>query len=139
VFNRNADYWNAEAFPFARVTITPISDGVARLNALKSGQIDAGMSEARAVADAEANGLTVNRIDVDWFGLIIADREGKITPALADVRVRKALNMAFDAKSILEFVELGYGRLSDQIFPATSQAYVEELDEVYSYDPEAAK
>jgi peptide/nickel transport system substrate-binding protein len=131
VFNRNADYWNAEAFPFERVTITPISDGVARLNALKSGQIDAGMSEARAVADAEANGLTVN--------LIIADREGKITPALADVRVRKALNMAFDAKSILEFVELGYGRLSDQIFPATSQAYVEELDEVYSYDPEAAK
>lgn len=139
VYNRNADYWNAEAFPFERVTITPISDGVARLNALKSGQIDAGMSDARAVADAQANGLTVNRIDVDWFGLIIADREGKITPALADLRVRKALNMAFDAKSILEYVELGYGRLSDQIFPATSQAYVEELDEVYPFDPEAAK
>lgn len=139
VFVRNADYWNAEAFPFERVTITPINDAVARLNALKSGQIDAGMSEARAVADAEANGLTVNRIDVDWFGLIIADREGKITPALADPRVRKAINMAFDSKSILEFVELGFGRLSDQIFPATSQAYVPELDEVYPFDPEQAR
>lgn len=139
VFVRNPDYWNAAAFPFERVTITPINDAVARLNALKSGQIDGGMSDARAVADAEANGLTVNRIDVDWFGLIMADREGKITPALADPRVRQAINMAFDAKSILEFVELGYGRLSDQIYPATSQAYVPELDEVYPFDPAAAK
>lgn len=139
VFVRNPDYWNAAAFPFERVTITPINDAVARLNALKSGQIDGGMSDARAVADAEANGLTVNRIDVDWFGLIMADREGKITPALADPRVRQAINMAFDAKSILEFVELGYGRLSDQIYPATSQAYMPELDEVYPFDPAAAK
>ncbi|WP_297108739.1 ABC transporter substrate-binding protein [uncultured Devosia sp.] len=139
VYNRNPDYWNAEAFDFDRVTITPINDQVARLNALKSGQIDAGLSEARAVADAEANGLVVNRIDVDWFGLIMADREGKIVPALADPKVRQALNMTFDGKSILEFVELGYGRLTDQIFPTSSEAYVAELDDVYPYDPEAAK
>lgn len=139
VYNRNPDYWNAEAFDFDRVTITPINDQVARLNALKSGQIDSGLSEARAVADAEANGLVVNRIDVDWFGLIMADREGKIVPALADPKVRQALNMTFDGKSILEFVELGYGRLTDQIFPTSSEAYVAELDDVYPYDPEAAK
>ncbi|KRA95567.1 peptide ABC transporter substrate-binding protein [Devosia sp. Root685] len=139
VYNRNPGYWNAADFPFERVTITPINDNVARLNALKSGQIDAGISEARAVADAEANGLVLNRVDVDWFGLIIADREGKIAPALADLRVRKALNMAFDGASILKFVDLGYGRLSDQIFPSTSQAYVPELDEVYPFDPAAAK
>lgn len=139
VYNRNPDYWNAAAFPFERVTITPINDQVARLNALKSGQIDAGISEARAVADAEANGLVVNRIDVDWFGFIIADREGKIVPALADARVRRALNMAFDGESILKFVELGYGRLTDQIFPTTSEAYVPELDAVYPFDPAGAK
>lgn len=139
VYVRNPNYWNAADFPFERVTITPINDNVARLNALKSGQIDAGISEARAVADAEANGLVLNRVDVDWFGLIIADREGKIAPALADLRVRKALNMAFDGASILKFVDLGYGRLTDQIFPSTSQAYVPELDEVYPFDPAAAK
>ncbi|UYO01419.1 MAG: peptide ABC transporter substrate-binding protein [Devosia sp.] len=139
VYVRNPDYWNAEAFDFERITITPINDQVARLNALKSGQIDAGMSEARAVADAEANGLVVNRVDVDWFGLTIADREGKITPALADPRVRQALNMAFDGKSILEFVELGFGKLSDQIFPETSEGYVAELNDRYPFDPEGAK
>lgn len=139
VYNRNPDYWNAAAFPFDRVTITPINDQVARLNALKSGQVDAGASEARAVADAEGNGLVVNRIDVDWFGLIMADREGKIAPPLANPKVRQALNMAFDGKSILQYVELGYGKLTDQIFPETSQAYVPELQDVYAYDPEAAK
>lgn len=139
VYTRNPDYWNAEDFDFDRVTITPINDQVARLNALKSGQVDAGASEARAVADAEANGLVVNRIDVDWFGFIMADREGKIVPALADPKVRQALNMAFDGASILEFVELGYGRLSDQIFPSSSEAYIAELDDVYPYDPEGAK
>lgn len=139
VYNRNPDYWNPDAYPFERITITPINDQVARLNALKSGQVDAGLGEARAVADAEANGLVVHKSDVNWLGFIIADREGKIVPALADLRVRKAINMAFDAPSILKFVELGYGRLSDQIFPTVSEAYLPELDEVYSFDPEAAK
>ncbi|MBP1844258.1 peptide/nickel transport system substrate-binding protein [Rhizobium petrolearium] len=139
VYNRNPNYWNKGAFPFERVTITPINDQVARLNALKSGQVDAGLGEARTVADAEANGLVVQRNDVNWLGFIIADREGKITPALADVRVRKALNMAFDKASILKFVELGFGRLSDQIFPTGSSAYVPELDKVYPFDPKAAR
>lgn len=139
VYVRNADYWNSQAFPYDRVTITPINDQVARLNALKSGQVDAGLGEARTVADAEANGLVVHKSDVNWLGFIIADREGKIAPALADVRVRRAINMAFDTASILKFVELGHGRLSDQIFPTVSEAYLPELDEAYAYDPEAAK
>lgn len=139
VYNRNPDYWDAASFPFERVTITPINDQVARLNAIKSGQVDGGLGEARAVADAEANGLTINKSDVNWLGITIADRDGKLVPALADVRVRKAINMAFDKPSILKFVELGFGRLSDQIFPTGSEAYVPELDAVYPYDPEAAK
>lgn len=139
VYNRNPDHWEIEQYPFERITISPINDNVARINALKSGQIDGALSEARAVADAQANGLTINSSDVNWMGLTIADRDGKLTPALGDVRVRQAINMAFDKASILEFLELGYGRLSDQIFPTGSEAYVEELDSVYPYDPEAAR
>lgn len=139
VYTRNADYWDAAAFPFERITITPMNDQVARLNAIKSGQVDAGLGEARTVADAEANGLKVHKSDVNWLGVTIADRNGKLVPALADVRVRQAINMAFDTESILKFVELGFGRLSDQIFPTGSEAYIPELDEVYAYDPEGAK
>lgn len=139
VYNRNPDYWNQEAFDFERVTITPINDLVARLNALKSGQIDAGLGDATSAGDAQANGLSVYTKDVDWMGITLADRAGRLSEPLADVRVRQAISMAFDAESILEFFDLGYGRLSDQIFPETSSAYLPELDEVYPYDPEQAR
>ncbi|AEQ51264.1 ABC transporter substrate-binding protein [Pelagibacterium halotolerans] len=139
VYNRNPDYWNADQYPFERVTITPINDLVARLNAIKSGQVDAGAGEASTVADAQANNLDTHANPVNWMGLTIADRGGEIVPALADVRVRQAINMAFDSAAILEFLQLGYGRLTDQIFPDTAASYRQELDAVYDYDPEGAR
>ncbi len=139
VYRRNTDYWNAEAFPFDTLTIAPMSDTVARINAITAGQVDGTIANTRAVAQAEANDLQVNTSDVNWAGIILADRAGTIVPALGDVRVRQALNMAFDEAAILEFVDLGYGRLSDQIFPAFSEAYLPELDDYYPYDPERAK
>ncbi len=139
VFTRNADYWNPEAFAFDTITIAPMSDTVARINAIMAGQVDGAVAYTRAVAQAEANGLQVNTSDVNWAGIILSDRAGKIVPALADVRVRQALNMAFDEESILEYIDLGYGRVSDQIFPETSDAYLPELDDYYQYDPERAR
>ncbi|MDD7973216.1 ABC transporter substrate-binding protein [Roseinatronobacter alkalisoli] len=139
VYARNPDYWNPDAFPFERVTITPINDLVARLNALKSGQVDAGLGEAGTVADAQANNLDTHTNPVNWMGLTIADRGGKIVPALADVRVRQAINMAFDSAAILQYFQLGYGSLTNQIFPDTAQSYREELNGRYSYDPEGAR
>lgn len=139
VYVRNPDYWNPDAYPFGRISITPINDLVARLNALKSGQVDGGLGEAGTVADAEANRLETHPNSVDWLGLTLADRGGKLAPPLADLRVRQAINMAFDADAILEFYDRGYGRVSDQIFPPTSGAYLEDLDAVYDYDPEAAR
>ncbi|WP_196258154.1 ABC transporter substrate-binding protein [Pelagibacterium limicola] len=139
VYNRNPDYWNPEAYPFERVTITPINDAVARLNALKAGQVDAGLAEASMVADATSQGLVLNANDVNWIGLTLADRAGQVAPELADVRVRQAINMAFDKTSILQFFDLGFGRLDDQIFPTYSAAYDPELEARYPYDPEAAR
>ena len=139
VYRRNADYWNPEAFPFDNVTITPMSDTVARINAISAGQVDGTVAYTRAVAQAEATGLQVNTMDVNWAGITLADRAGKIVPALGDVRVRQAINMAFDKAAILEFVDLGYGRLSDQIFPQSSEAYDPELDSFYPYNPEKAR
>jgi peptide/nickel transport system substrate-binding protein len=139
VYVRNPDYWNSEAFDFERVTITPMTDLVARLNALKSGQVDAGIGDASSAGDAQANGLEVYTKDVDWLGLTLADRAGRLSEPLADIRVRQALNMAFDKAAILEFFDLGFGRLTDQIFPETSPAYLPELDAVYPYDPDRAR
>ncbi|MCO6188528.1 ABC transporter substrate-binding protein [Rhizobium sp. L1K21] len=139
VYHRNPDYWNAEAYPFDTVTITPMTDTVARMNAITAGQVDGTVADTRAVAQAKAIGLQVHTKDVNWAGIILADRAGKIVPALGDVRVRQAINMAFDKASILKFVDQGFGHLSDQIFPKSSQAYDPDLDSYYPYDPEKAR
>lgn len=139
VYLRNPDYWNPEAYDFDRIVITPMNDLVARVNAIKSGQVDVTTGTASSIADAEANGLTTYTKDVAWFGLTLADRGGKLVDPLADVRVRKAINMAIDGEAILKFIELGYGRMTDQLFPRESAAYDPELEDVYSYDPEGAR
>ncbi|MCA2011005.1 ABC transporter substrate-binding protein [Pararhodobacter sp. CCB-MM2] len=139
VYRRNADYWNPEAYPFEVITVAPMTDTVARMNALFAGQVDGTVADVRAIAQAEASGLSVYEADVNWAGVIIADRDGTVAAPLADVRVRQALNMAFDDASILQYVDLGHGLLSDQIFPPSSPAYVPELDDYYPYDPERAR
>jgi len=139
-YERNDEYWNPDAFPFDEIVIKTILDPTARLNALKSGQVDVGTLLATNVADAEAtSGLHVERHSVDWQGLIIGDRGGDTVPALGDVRVRQALNYAFDKQSILDNLTRGEGEVTSQTFNVKSQAYVEELDGSYPFDIERAK
>lgn len=138
-YTRNPDYWNASAFPFDEVVIKPLTDLTARLNALKAGEIDAASADAKSMAEAQASSLTVNKIPGDWQGLFIVDRDGTQVPALADERVRQALNYAIDGDAILKSIRLGEGVSTTQIFSPTSQAYDKSLDDAYPFDPKKAK
>jgi len=138
-FDRNPEYWNAEAFPYDKLVLLPLPDLSARINAIRSGQANAGLADAKSVAAAEQAGLTINTSMLDWVGFSLADRNGTIVPAMSDVRVRQAINHAIDAEGILEFVQQGMGVRSTQPFGPTSPAHVAELDQAYPYDPEKAK
>lgn len=139
VFERNEDYWNPDAFPFDSLTIRVLSDVNARLNALMSGQIDAGRINPTLSEQAESQGLSVYNNPVDWVGLIILDREGELVPALGDVRVRQAINMVFDRPALLESLGMGMGSVTEQIVGKESTAYDESLNETYGYDVAAAQ
>ncbi len=139
VFTRNPDYWNAAAFPYDTVVIKSMEDLTARVNALKSGQVNGTEADTTVLAEAEASNLQVGRNPISWRGLIIFDRAGEMVPALADVRVREALNYAIDREAILENIWAGAGTVSTQIFNAKSPAHVDELDSAYPYDPAKAK
>jgi peptide/nickel transport system substrate-binding protein len=136
---RNEEYWNADEFPYDTVVVKPMTDLTARLNAIKSGQVNAAIADAKSIAEAEASRLTVSTTAVNWLGLFISDRDGAVVPALGDVRVRQALNYAFDRQAILDNVQLGNGELTNQVFGDTSEAFDEDLDDTYSYDLEKAK
>ncbi len=139
VYTRNKNFWNPKAFPFDTYVVVPMEDVSARLNALKSGQIDSALLEAKQVSEAKSSGLEVTTAWLDWVGLAITDREGELTPALADVRVRQAINYAIDAEGILKNVQLGMGERSTQIFNAQSDAFVKDLNNRYPYDPAKAR
>ncbi|EYR83776.1 ABC transporter substrate-binding protein [Shinella sp. DD12] len=139
VYRSNPDYWDGALVKFKTLTITPISDLSARLNSLRSGQIDAALGDATVVAEAKGSGLSVTTYPVDWEGVLIADRNGKVLPALADKRVRQAIALAFDKESILKFMRAGSGTVTSQIFSKDASAYVAELDNTYGYDRERAR
>jgi peptide/nickel transport system substrate-binding protein len=140
-FARNPKYWNAEAFPFDKIVFKPLTDPTAILNALRSGQINGAlMTNAKNIAPAESAGLTVNKQtpgDVD--GVYIWDRGGKMVPALGNVKVRQALNYAFDKNAIVKTAKQGYGEPTTQVYNKDTAAFDTSYDGKYSYDPAKAK
>jgi peptide/nickel transport system substrate-binding protein len=139
VFTRNPDYWNAEAWPFDELVVKVFSDVNARLNALTSGQIQGARINVALMDQAEASQLEIHPNRVDWIGLNIMDRDGVITPALADVRVRQAINMVFDREGMLASIDLGQGTVTEQIVGEASSAFDEALNDTYEFDVDAAK
>lgn len=138
-YKRNPDYWNAAVFPYDKIVIKPMNDLTARLNALKAGQVNAAITDTKSIEDAKRSNLTVNTTPVNWVGLLIMDRDGKLVPALKDLRVRQAINHAFDKEAILANVSHGEGSLTTQIFNAAGDGYDESLDSQYTYDVTKAK
>ncbi len=139
-FDRNEDYWDAEAYPYDTLEIKVLADPTAMLNAIKGGQVNlAKLVNNNDIAEVEASGYTLNPFELDWTGLIIFDRSGAMNEALGKVEVRQAINYAFDSEALLQAYGNGYGTPTTQIFPTSSVAYDESLDSRYSYDPEKAK
>lgn len=71
--------------------------------------------------------------------LILADRKGTVLKPLADARVRKAINMAFDREKIVDQLLKGVAQPTLQVFNPKGQAHDAALDQTYPYDPSAAK
>lgn len=140
VYTANPDYWNPDAVKYDNLTINVIEDPTATLNALKAGEANgAKIVNNDTIPEIEASGWTIESNELDFQGLLLFDRAGTMAPELADVRVRQAINMAFDREALLDALQAGYGTVTEQVFPETSVGYDEALDSTYGYDPEAAK
>jgi len=139
-FVRNEDYPQADEYPYDTVVLKPLTDVSAKFNALVSGQVDAASVPAQRVDAAKQQNLTLTTFTPgDIEGLFIFDRAGTIVPALGDVRVRRALNYAFDRDAIVETAKRGLGTVTQQNFNPSSVAFDADLNDTYTYDPEQAK
>ena len=144
---RSDDYWDeALRAKAGEVRFIFMNDANARVNALKSGEVDGGwMVPMEAIPQLQSAGVG----DV-YFGmstavssLIVSDLDG----ALGDPEVRRALLMALDRRGIVDAAAKGYGEVSNALttesvwVDAGDQAVAEAFDglEEYPYDVEAAK
>jgi peptide/nickel transport system substrate-binding protein len=138
-YKRNESYWG-DKLPFDKVEFQILTDETARLNALKSGQIDgAVLARAATATEAEAAGLSHKPYATNWEGIFFFDRDGVKVPELKDARVRKALTLAIDREALLQAVSLGKGKLTSQTFRSDTKAFDSGLEDAYKYDPERAK
>ncbi|WP_223694973.1 ABC transporter substrate-binding protein [Leifsonia poae] len=138
-FKKVTNHWDAKQFPFDPLSISPIQDATARDNAMASGQINLNYADNTALQQAKTNGWNVAAKVSGWVGLQFTDRAGEKFKPLGDVKVRQALNYAFDGASILKSVGSGAGVVSNQVFPAGTSTNVTSLDDTYAYSLSKAK
>lgn len=139
VFTKREQYWDPDLQHFDEVEIRVLETGTPILNGLLSGQVDAAQLTPKTAAPAKEEGFEELSYPVDFFGLFLMDREGELAAPLADKRVRQAINFAIDKESFLAQVAMGYGELTSSSFGPDSSAYLPELDDYYSYDPDKSK
>lgn len=139
-YNANPDYWAPEYVKYDNLVLKVLADPTATLNAIKAGEINAvNILQNDVVPEVEASGWDIHGSEIDWVGLTLVDRDGSMGSPLGDVKVRQAINHAFDREALLNAFESGYGTLTTQVFPVVSPGFDPALDAMYPYDAEKGK
>lgn len=138
-FNKRTDHWEADRYPYEKLKLTVMTDVTARLNALRTNQVDGAALTQQTAAAAEGAEVGVTKRINSWAGLYIMDRNGKRTKPLGDKRVRQAMNMVFDREEIAKALYQGEAVPTTQVFHPDQDAYVKELDDYYPFDVDKAK
>lgn len=142
IYLPNPTYWDKDKIGLARYEVWEIPDDTARLNALKTGQIDAGnwLSNPQAAIIDRTPDLKLIRNNGGLnYHVIISDREGTVVPAFADPLVRKAMALAIDREGFNKAIQFGLAAKSFQPYGKGDWAYEPSLEGVYDYNVEKAK
>lgn len=143
---RFEDYWDAPNKAKAKeLDFVIMTDPVARVNAMKSGEVDGGWvvpSNAVGELNASGAGQAFFGLNTAVSSLVVSNLEGP----LGNPEVRKALLMAIDRDGLVQAAEAGYGTRTNSLTTesvwthadkATKEAAFKDLVD-YPFDVEAA-
>jgi peptide/nickel transport system substrate-binding protein len=139
-FVPNRFYYDTSKIRWGKVITKPILDPNAALAAMKTGQIDVVQRAAmNTVQAAAAAGFKI----VDSPGLVyklwFLDLGGKLVSALADVRVRQALNYAVDRGTIAKALYGPGATTTSNPFTPGQGEVPRRIDNYFSYNPGKAR
>jgi peptide/nickel transport system substrate-binding protein len=135
----NPHYHDKTAVHWRKVVIRVVTNPQSVLNALRTGQADVSHGDPATLGAARRAGLRVTTSPSLWTGAVLADRGGAQTKPLADVRVRRALNLATDRKSIADALFSGFGAPTNQTTVPGGYGFDPALDKTYPYDVKKAR
>jgi peptide/nickel transport system substrate-binding protein len=129
----NPDYWGPKKPTIAEIKILFRNEATVRGSMVQAGEVQL----ATLLAPEQAKQLPASIIE--QTGEAVGIRINMEHPVLKDLRVRQAINMAFDRKSMIDAL---YGDVAEplngQLVRKTSMGYNPNLKD-YPYDPAKAK
>jgi peptide/nickel transport system substrate-binding protein len=131
------DYWGT-GVGAAEIVYLTLADPSARINALRSGEIDIAAELAPAEQATLSGFELVRSTDTEPLFLQITDTDGSQVPALGDPRVRRALSLGIDRQGITQALMLGAGVPTTAFWMSGSPYYSSETDGI-GYDAAAAR
>lgn len=141
VYVPNENYYDQNAITYSQIEIKVIPNPQQQVQALKTGQVDAIVGDPSIGGTVTGGGFQEIHQPATVYNFYLMDRDGKVVPALANEKVRQALNFAVDRESIAQAALGDYGTATDQtaIDAGPASGYDAALESVYGYDPEKAK
>ncbi|MGO7168924.1 ABC transporter substrate-binding protein [Rhizobium leguminosarum] len=136
---RNADYWNKDAAAkLDKVTFRFIADPQAQAAALKSGDLDAfpEFAAPELMSSFDADARLVTRIGNTELKVVAGMNTAK--KPFDDKRVRQALMMAIDRKTVIDGAWSGLGTPIGSHYTPNDPGY-QDMTGVLPYDVEKAK
>ena len=151
VMVKNPDWWGLKENPLNvdRIIYTAIRNPATRVAALLSGELDFLLDPpVQDIARIEASGqFTIQRTPSPWTIFLGMNAGRKELPSssvkgknpFADIRVRKAVNMAIDVNGISQRVMRGFAQAAGQLVPPGVHGYDAAIDKPLGFDADAAK
>ena len=134
-YERHDNYFESGKPYLDRIEHIALTDPVARLNALVSGQVDAISDVSPTQVEVlKRSGLSVLVSKGGGFSPINMDTT---KAPFKDVRVRQAMKMLIDRKLVLSSALQGYGVIGNDLFGLGDPMYASHLPQ-RQYDPEKA-
>lgn len=137
-FERRDDYWNPDDAPAKTINIVALPDDNARINALRSGEVDVTLvynSQAKQV-EGLGNGFELHEFPPSQTWNVFLNNN--VAP-FDNAEVRQALNYAVDRDGISSALFDGYCKADVQPLAPGTQGYVEDPPVDYTYDPDKAR
>jgi len=139
-FTANPNYYDKASVKFSNLVIKAIASNTAAVTALQSGQVDAiNVLDMTAVDPLKAAGFGFAAQYMDQVGIFFIDKAGRMGSPWKNLKVRQAVNYAFDRDAALKVFAAGYGNVTQQDFASYNAGYVASLNNTYTHDLNKAK